>query len=156
MLLLRSHAAESWKDVDAKGMKLFLALLILQGIVVKPQVNMCWCKKDVLATPLFGKVMSWNQFQVLMRCLHFVNNEDQIDKASHPNPRLSKLWPVIEKLNDKFLTIYTPTQDVSVDESPLLYNGQHGWKQDMPLKHVRFGSSFFCMSQAVRVNTSAI
>lgn len=80
--------------------------------------------------------------------LHFVDNKDQIDEASHPNLKLRKLWPVIEKLNDKFLTVCIPKQGIAVDERPLLYEGRLGWKQQMPLKRARFRLKFFLLCES--------
>ncbi|KAK8775895.1 hypothetical protein V5799_030759 [Amblyomma americanum] len=99
----------AWKLADRNEIMVFLALMILQGIVGKPQVEMYWSTKEVLETPVFRKAMSRNRFNTLMRCLHFINMKT-VDEATHPHPRLWKLWPVISRLNEAFLASYLPEQ----------------------------------------------
>ncbi|KAH9375209.1 hypothetical protein HPB48_012887 [Haemaphysalis longicornis] len=116
------------KPVDRDEIMVFLALIILQGIVGKPHVEMYWSTKKILETPVFSKAMSRNRFNALVRCLHFTNFKTT-DEDPHPHPRLWKLWPVITRLNEAFLDAYVPKQDVSVDESLLLFMGRLARKE---------------------------
>ncbi|XP_066948571.1 piggyBac transposable element-derived protein 4-like, partial [Macrobrachium rosenbergii] len=43
----------------------------------------------------------------------------------------------------KFKSMYTPAQNVAIDESLLLYKGRLGWVQYLPLKRARFGIKYF-------------
>lgn len=95
--------------------------------------------------------MSRNRFQMVMCCLPFVNNEEEIDETTHRNPKARRLWPVLQELNRKFLSEYVPEQDVSVDESLLLFKGRLGWQQYMPLKWARLGLKFFLLCNQARV-----
>ncbi|KAH9367208.1 hypothetical protein HPB48_003227 [Haemaphysalis longicornis] len=77
----------TWKPVDHDEIMVFLALIIWQSIVGKPQAEMYWSTKQVFETPVLSKAMSRNRFNAMMRCLHFTNFKT-MDEATHPHPRL--------------------------------------------------------------------
>lgn len=90
--------------------------------------------------------MSRDRFMLIMKFLHFTDNEAPVDK--HPNPKLRKLWSVLTRMTEMFQTLYTPERDVSVDESLLRFKGRLSWKQYMPLKRARFGVKFFVLCES--------
>ncbi|XP_040067041.1 piggyBac transposable element-derived protein 4-like [Ixodes scapularis] len=124
----------------------FFALIILQGVIEKPDVKSYWSTREVLRTPAFGDVMSRDRFMLIMKFLHLTDNEAPVD--GHPNPKLRKLWPVLTRMTEMFQTLYTPERDVSVDESLLRFKGRLSWKQYMPLKRARFGVKFFVLCES--------
>ena len=56
-------------------MKRFIGLLILMEIVYKPTIPMYWSTSEFHNTPIFSKVMSRTRFQLLLKFLHFNNND---------------------------------------------------------------------------------
>lgn len=118
----------------------------MQGVIDKPEVKFYWSTREILRTPIFGDTMSRDRFFLLMKFLHFTDNDSPDDQ--HPYPKLGKLWPVLTRLVDKFQALYTPERDVSVDESLLRFKGRLSWKQFMPLKRARFGLKFFVLCKA--------
>ena len=71
-----------WKDINESDMKIFIAHLILMGIVKKSQIAK-YCSRNVLTeTPYFGKTTMRSQFLLIMKNLHLVNNmfDDKIVK----------------------------------------------------------------------------
>ncbi|XP_040068000.1 piggyBac transposable element-derived protein 4-like [Ixodes scapularis] len=146
---LRSHHAshiKTWRQINKKELMTFFALIILQGVIEKPDVKPYWSTREVLRTPAFGDVMSRDRFMLIMKFLHFTDNEAPVD--GHPNPKLRKLWPVLTRMTEMFQTLYTPERDVSVDESLLRFKGRLSWKQYMPLKRARFGVKFFVLCES--------
>ncbi|GFW95244.1 piggyBac transposable element-derived protein 4 [Trichonephila clavipes] len=71
--------ALKWKNTNKKEMKRFIALLLLQGVVQKPVEQWFWSKRPILSTPFFGKVMGEVRYGLLMKFLHFANNESSSD-----------------------------------------------------------------------------
>lgn len=122
-----------WISTTSKEMRVYFALMILQGIIHKPEQEMYWTKKPNLETPFFGTVMSRSRFLAIMKYLHFVNNET-FDADNDPCPKLFKLKPVLDYLSEKFMRTYTPERNISVDESLMLWKGRLGWKQYIPIK----------------------
>jgi hypothetical protein len=63
-------------------------------------------------------------------------------------PRLYKLKHVLNHLNAKFRSVYTPECDVSVAESLMMWKGRLSWKVYIPSKRARFGTKSFELSEA--------
>ncbi|XP_042149570.1 piggyBac transposable element-derived protein 4-like [Ixodes scapularis] len=141
-------ASPAWKLLTAQELKVFLALTLPQGIIDKPELAMYWSARRILQTPIFGELMSKNRFHLIMKFLHFSDNEDEIDESQHPQPKLRKLWLLLCLLKERFLTLYVPESTVAVDESLMLYKGRLSWKQYLPLKRSRFGVKFFLLCES--------
>ena len=77
---------------------------------------MYWSKREVIETPIFGKVMPFKRFSHISRCLHFSNNE-----TNCRNDRLQNIRTIITYRNEKFNNIYTPDKNISIDESLMRY-----------------------------------
>lgn len=101
----------------------------------------------MIETPFFRKIMSYRRFTLLKRCIHFTDNSTY-DPKTHPNPKLNKLWPIIEHINKKFCTAITLERDVTIDESLMLYKGRLGWIQYIPLKRARFGIKSYTLCES--------
>ena len=145
--LSRRSRANSWHPTDPHEMKQFLGLLFLTGIIRKPAINLYWSTDPLYSTPLFGAIMSRNRFQLLLKFLHF-NDNAQMPGADDPSPdKLFKVRPLLDHLCDKFGEVYTPSCNISIDESLLLWKGRLGFKQYIPLKRARFGIKCFMLCE---------
>ena len=71
---LTSYTSE-WVPVAIDEMKVLIGLVMLMGIIHKPFINL-YFTTDVLYTPIFSQVMNCNQFNLILKFLHFHNNED--------------------------------------------------------------------------------
>jgi hypothetical protein len=137
----------SWRDVTSSEVRVFLALVMLQSVVRKPDTEFYWSTRPILASPFFGQTMAYRRFVKIRQFLHFSNNANYNPEA-HPNPKLNKIWPVYERLGEKFKDLYTPLRDITIDESLLLFKGRLGWRQFMPLKRARFGIKMFILCES--------
>lgn len=120
---------------------------MLQSLVRKPDQELFWSTDELIVTPFFRSVMSYKRFSKLKQYLHFADNENY-DPATHENPKLNKIFPVFQILNEKFKNLYTPMRDVTIDESLLLFKGRLGWIQYIPLKRARFGIKTYMLCEA--------
>ncbi|XP_035216381.1 piggyBac transposable element-derived protein 4-like [Stegodyphus dumicola] len=128
-------------------MSIFLALLLLQGIVQKPVERCFWSKRPILDTPFFGKIMTERRFSLIMKFLHFEDNSTLKGK-NYPNPKLKNIHTLHEMIISNFKTVYIPEKDISIDESLIAYKGLLGWKQFIPSKRARFGIKLFQLCEA--------
>lgn len=47
-----------WSSITVGEMYFFLAVVILMGIIKKPNMKKCWSQVPLLSTPIFGKIIS--------------------------------------------------------------------------------------------------
>jgi hypothetical protein len=76
------------------------------------------------------------------------SNDEMYDTENHPNPKLNKIWPIFKNLEKKFMDLYTPERDATIDNSPLPYKGRLGWVQYIPQKIARFGIKTYTLSES--------
>ena len=79
---------------------------------------MYWSKRKLIETPSFSNIMSSRRFDLIMQFIHFDRNERT--DSSHPQPKLKKKWTILNYLQKNFSEVYTPEQDICIDESLLL------------------------------------
>ncbi|GFT19896.1 piggyBac transposable element-derived protein 4 [Trichonephila clavipes] len=87
--LTSGSRALKWKNTNKEYMKRFITLLLLQGVVQKPVEQWFWSKRPILSTPFFGKVMGEVRYGILMKFLHFANNDESSSDLDH-NMKLKK------------------------------------------------------------------
>ena len=108
-----------WKDIHESYMKIFIGHLILMGIVKKSQIAKYWSRNVLTETPYFGKTMMRNQFLLIMKNLHLVNNmfDDKSDE-------LFKIHPFVKMCDGNFKYVYTCKLPPSVDEACCEFRGK--------------------------------
>jgi len=153
----RMSRTRQWEPVTKDDIWLFIGILVLQSVIRKPQQHWYWSHNRLLETPIIRRIMSEYRFSLIMKFLHFCNNDD-FDANTHPAPKLKKIWEVYQMLLHKFQSTYTPQRDLSIDESMMAYKGRLGWVQYIPSKRARFGVKFFtlCESQTGYIWNSII
>jgi len=84
--------------------------------------------------------MSRNRFQLLLRYIHFCNNNNQVT-----NDRLFKIDMVLQDIKNNFRSAMVPFQNLVIDESRVLWKGRLSFKQFIRTKRHRFGIKFFIL-----------
>ncbi|XP_023213058.1 piggyBac transposable element-derived protein 4-like [Centruroides sculpturatus] len=121
----RNSRDKKWTDTNPDEIRILLALIILQGIVVKPTVQMYFSTREIVETPFFNQVMSRDRFLILLSFLHF--NNEQKTFQSNSNYDLLQIKPVLDKLLARWQSTYTPERDVCIDESFLMWEEHFKW-----------------------------
>lgn len=130
-----------WSETDWQEIYLFLAVTMLISRNKKLKLNDCWSTDPLLHTPIFGKVMSRDRYLLLLRLLHFCNNEEQ-----EQNNRLHKLEMIISELKQCFKNNFTPFENLCIDESLVLFKGRLSFKQYIKTKRHKFGVKLFVLA----------
>jgi len=136
----RSRVHE-WVPVTEKEIYVVISIFMLMGIIQKPTLRLYFARNQLVATPIFGSIISLDRFESICRFLHFTDNTT-IDTYQGP-PKLFKIHLIIAHLNSKFQALYLPSQNISVDESLTLWKGRLSFKQYLPLKSSKFGIKTF-------------
>ena len=133
-----SRYVGSWTDVTKEEIKAFLAIIIMMGIVHKPDVNSYWSLDELLATLSFSTMMTRDRFKLILKCLHF-NDNSTYDPQDPDRDPLHKVRPILNILRNRFRTVYNPGRNLSVDESLVLFKGRLHFRQYIKTKRARFG-----------------
>ena len=145
--LKRRSRVHEWYPTNPKEMKEFLGLTFLMGIVQKPTISMYWSNDPLYSTPIFKQVMNRDRYLLLLKFLHYNNNDNMPAPNDENADKLFKLRPLVDHLFEKFQDVYTPSREICIDESLLLWKGRLQFKQYIPLKRSRFGIKLFMLCE---------
>ncbi|XP_050453533.1 piggyBac transposable element-derived protein 4-like [Cataglyphis hispanica] len=135
---LQSYRLDQWYETNANEIKRFFGLIIWMGLVRLPKIELYWSTYEGYKQALPRTIMSRNRFELLLRFVHFSNNEE-----NDPNNRLSKVAHIIDHLNSNFKKYYNPDEVVCVDESLVPFRGRILFRQYIKQKRHRYGIKVF-------------
>lgn len=135
----KSCRLKKWQPTNCFEMKRFFGILIWMGLVKLPQLSLYWSNTKTFEQTFIKSIMSRNRFEILLRMLHFANNDLHHDK----NDRLFKIRPILEMLNEKFKFHYTPNEQLCVDESLIPFRGRVIFRQYNKQKRHKYGIKLF-------------
>lgn len=127
------HRLKEWIPTNKNEIKQLFGLIIWMGLVKLPNIQLYWSKDVAYTQSIPRRVMSRNRFEILLRMLHFSNDEE-----ADENDRLSKIRTLIDMLNENFKKYYDPDEIVCVDESLVPFHGRI-FKQHLKLKEHKNG-----------------
>lgn len=128
---------QRWKDTNEDEIRIFFSLCLWMGLARFPKIVDYWRKSNLYSNE-FSKKMPRNRFELLLRVLHFSNNEDAI-----AGDRLAKLGPLLKLLTDKFKEVYIPEREVCIDETLVPFRGRLVFKQYIKNKRFKFGIKLY-------------
>ena len=137
------YAAQNGKStrIDAEELKLLLAIIIVSGYIPLPRRRMYWEDREDSKNAAVASTMTRNRFDELLSIIHFSNNET-LDK----NDKMAKIRPLLSMLNERFLSFWPESQNISIDESMVPYYGRHSAKQFIRGKPIRYGFKMWCLN----------
>jgi hypothetical protein len=146
--LPRHSSVRKWQQLDIPEFEKFLGLTLLMGIVKKPVIDMYWSTHPLLTTDAFNMSMKRDTYRNILRFFHFNNNQNEPNRHDPQRDRMYKIRPLIDILNEKFQAAIQPEQQLSLDETLLLYKGRIAFRQYIPAKRARFGIKIFQLCEA--------
>jgi len=124
----------TWHNTDVVELKKFLGLTILMGYLKFPTLRTYWSHNEIDYHPIFGKTMSRHRYESILRCLCFY----QPNLVDHSD-RLHKISNVANHIINNIRTKYYPNENLSLDESLLLWRGRLSFRQYIPSKAHKYG-----------------
>ncbi|MEG7522740.1 MAG: transposase, partial [Chromatiales bacterium] len=114
------------------------------GILQLPRRHDYWRTTKWLFATNFGAIMSRDNFNLIWRYIHLQDN-------NVPAPANEKLWKLrwfIDHLNTRFQSVYTPYENVTIDESMIKFKGRLGFRQYMPAKPIKWGIKVWALCES--------
>ena len=143
----RVHVWIKQGNTNRTEIKAFLSICINFGLLKKSATHHYWDSTNPSqATPWFIEHFNRDRFQLLLKFLHFADNDNQPNPES-PEYKLYKIKELADHFRDNFRHLYVPGEDIAVDESMVGYRGKTPHlRQYMPQKHhARFGIKLWCV-----------
>lgn len=135
---LRRHSnMKKWSMLTSEELKKFFGLCIMMGNIQMPSIKLYWSRHFLYEHPLFGKVMSRTRFESILRCLCFYG---EADNTSH---RLHKIDQVLSHILHNIENIYSPGENLSLDEALVLWRGRLCFRQYIPNKTAKYGIKLY-------------
>ena len=143
----KNSARLTWTDVDIGEMYVFIAIVLLMGMIKKSSIRKYWACDPLLVTPIFGRLMSRNRFTAIMGNLHFTDSLQSHLDSQHGvhKDTMERIRPVLEYLKAKFTAAFRPYQKMIIDESLVLWRGNISIRQYIPSKRHRYGLKLFVL-----------
>jgi len=86
--------------------------------------------------------MSRNRFILILRNLHFNDNEN------HDNNRLNKIDPIKTHFNNKMTDIYEPSENLVLYESTVLFQGRLVFQQYIKNRHHQYSIKLYMLTES--------
>jgi len=134
----RSSRLKKWKDTDKEEMKKFLAIVLYMGMVKYPTIYSYWSRDPFYMNSFVPKIMSRNRFQLLLRFIHFADNQSR-----GVDDRLYKVRQLLELLERNFTTCRKPGETVAIDETMVPWRGRLVFRQYNPGKSHKYGVKIY-------------
>jgi len=131
-----SAKSVKWKDVSAVEIKQMLGLLLLMGKVRKETRDEYWSTDRTIETPIFAQVMSRDRIHQIWYSWHFSNNETDVNERD----RLKKIRPIVSYFSQKFVQVYKPQRELSLEESIVRWKGRLSFKVYNASKINKYGN----------------
>lgn len=119
-------------------MRTFFGILMLMGINYLPQMRLYWSANPIYSNMLIKKQIKRTRFDILVKLLHFLNNEDNVANKD----RLFKIRHIQQVICEKFQEILVPA-DVVIDETMVLWRGRSVFRQYLPAKSHKYGVKIY-------------
>ena len=139
----RSKFGDQNFTTDRDEMSAFFGLNILMGINELPKISLYWDSDLFLGNAGFKTTIPLKRFWLLNRYFHISDprQENRTDK-------LTKIRPLISKLENAFQRVYVPGKNLSIDEGLVKFNGRLSFKQYMPKKPNKFGIKVWMLADS--------
>ena len=128
-----------WDQVTEDEILAYIGFMVLMGIVRLPSIYDYWRKDNTLNYSPISTKIPRDRFKEITRYLHFVDNTGLPTPGSPGYDRLRKVRPILDCIAERFLNLYNPNCECSIDEAMIPYKGRSSMKQYVPLKPVRRG-----------------
>ena len=127
-----------WKATNTVEITKFLGIICYMGIVKYSRIADYWSRKILYRNNVVPKIMPRSWFQLLLRMIHFADNEN-----ADPNDRSLKIRTLVDKLCIQFSDFQIPGEFLSVDESVIKFWGRVIFRQYIPDKSLKYVINIF-------------
>ncbi|GBP12693.1 PiggyBac transposable element-derived protein 4 [Eumeta japonica] len=137
---MKEPYARKLKHAEGDYFKLMVADDLFEKIAAETNLfaEQYHSKDRVFGQSFAPSVMSRNRFELILRMLHFTNNQ-----AADKFDRIFKIRSILDALNENFAKYYSPKEEVCIDESQVLFRCRIIFGQYNKSKRHKYGMKLF-------------
>src|SRR6218665_3531496 len=96
-----------WVPVTKDDVLKFLGLTLLMGLIRKPCIELYWSTDELFKTPVFGRIMSRDRYQEILRFFHIVDNTNAPDPKDRNCERMFLLYTYLKAFRPSGIYVCT-------------------------------------------------
>ena len=146
--IMKIEVYSKWVLLTFPELKAYLGFYILMGLVRMPAMYAYWSTNPIHWYAPIADRITRDQFLEIHRYLHFAYNTSMSSYGTMTYDRSGKIRPVVSYLNSRFLALYNPHCQVSIDKAMVKFKGQSSMKQYMPKKPTKRGFKVWMRADA--------
>ena len=120
----------NWIPVTLMEMQGFFGVIINMGLIQLPTLESYWSSSWTGNIPFFSRAFTRNRFEQIFWMLHVSKDDPQ--NPSKRSTRSRTFWICLYTIFNKH--IYSPSRNLSADETMVGFRGRFAAKQYMPAK----------------------
>lgn len=129
-------------NITGDEINLFFGILFLSSYNPIVDYDLYWSVSGDCENKMVKEAMSRDSFRNIKKCFHLGSKEDR--EGEVPD-RYKKVRFLISHMQNRFVDLFVPEQDLSHDEAMIKYFGKSGLKQSIRNKPIRFGFKAWCL-----------
>lgn len=106
----------------------YIGFSILIGINPKPAIHHYWSQDPVYHYKPVADKITRDRFHDISRYLHYADNTTLPKPGEDGYDRLGKVRPLVQYLQRRLSSLYTPGQNLAVDEAMIKFQGRSALK----------------------------
>ena len=142
---LKQKSQYEWNGISLEEIAHYFGIHIFMGVCKLPVEQMYWTTNSEYVPVCCPRRMNYNKFKQISKYFHFCNRKS-IPKGN--KDKLIHIQTVMEFLQEKCRTVYTPQKELSLDEGMLPYKGRLTMKVYSPGKPDKYGLKFYILAEA--------
>ena len=111
-------------NTNENEIRAYLGFYILMGLVREPEIRDYWSNDDIFHYNPIASRISRVRFEEISRYHHFVNKRQLPARGSPSYHRLQYVKPLVDALRERCSSVYSPGQNLSVDEAMVPFKGK--------------------------------
>lgn len=136
----------NWKEIDRAELLAFIGLLIIAGVDRSSKRNYEEFFGLLRGMPIFRATMGLKRFKDLLRFMRFDDKGTRSDRRSRD--KLAPIRDVFDLINRNLKRMYSPGQNLTIDEQLVPFRGRCSFKQYIPSKPDKYGLKIFWICDA--------
>jgi hypothetical protein len=141
-----------WRPLQLEEFRAYISICLLMGLKRLLSHRLYWTRDQLLFNcPIISRLMIRDRYEFITRCLHVENAPPDVCDRSSPNyDKLHKVRWMLDEVQERFKVIWSPNQQLTVDEGMVMYKGIYcPIRQYMPKKPIRLGIKVWAAADAL-------